>query len=388
MWRYVGHLKDSLEQTCSHLKNLRSTICTSNGPLHENRRKDSYRRIEVTQDGRNFVWRCLGDPYEPSNDQKPNCKPSKQKNTFDIDTPYVIQRCYQKQKQKQQHAFTGPVDINILQWTAGILCSLYFGKMMCFYSRQRQNLKRWHHMEQMLCERTLRQTLEKFDRHYKVHQKSFVPSNDQNHWIDSSHIHGIRGLKALMPVANDHFQPNNTQNNTFTSATQTATQGTKFSEAVDDLILTLGSIEFNLGMQNLRANEPEVAVSHLKLATTHRHPEATVNLGICYELGLGVQKNLKNAMECYRSAAALGNKKAMYNLGIFYIHGYGGLKKNRDAARACFEAADKKGFKKATKALSLPEKPIKVDEEVQWKSQNLIFDSLDATLHRRQSSAI
>lgn len=282
--------------------------------------------------------------------------------------------------------------------------------MMCLYSRKRQNFKRWHHMEQMLCERTLRQTL---DRHYKVHQKSFVPSNDQNHWIDSSHIHGIRGLKALMLVANDHLQPNILQDNTFTSAPQTSTQvsrfwrriivnasmngqscnlrllqDTKFSEAVDDLILTLGSIEFNLGMQNLRANEPEVAVSHLKLATTHRHPEATFNLGICYELGLGVQKNLKNAMECYRSAAALGNKTAMYNLGIFYIHGRGGLKKNRDAARACFEAANKMGFQKATKALKLPEKPIKIDEEIQWKSQNLITDSLDATLHRRQSSAI
>lgn len=165
-------------------------------------------------------------------------------------------------------------------------------------------------------------------------------------------------------------------------------QDTKISKAVDDLILTLGSIEFNLGMQNLRANEPEIAVSHLKLATTHRHPKATFNLGICYELGLGVQKNLKNAMECYRSAAALGNKTAMYNLGVFYIHGRGGLKKNRDAARACFEAADKMGSQRATKALRLPEKPIKIDEEIQWKSQNLITDSLDATLHRRQSSVI
>lgn len=165
-------------------------------------------------------------------------------------------------------------------------------------------------------------------------------------------------------------------------------QVTKLSEAVDDLILTLGSIEFNMGMQNLRANEPEAAVSHLKLATTHRHPEATFNLGICYELGIGIQRNLKNAMECYRSAAALGNKNGMYNLGIFYVHGRGGLKKNRDAARACFEAADKMGSKKATKALTLPEKPIKVDEEIQWKSQNLITDRLDATLHRRQSSVI
>lgn len=81
-------------------------------------------------------------------------------------------------------------------------------------------------MEQMLCERTLRQTLERFDRNYKGHQKSFVPSNDQNHWIDSSHVYAIKmhELEALMPVAHDHFQPNNLQNNTFTAATQTSTQ--------------------------------------------------------------------------------------------------------------------------------------------------------------------
>lgn len=118
MWRYVGHLKDSVEQTCSHLKNLRSTICTSNGPLHENRRKDSNRRIEVTQDGRNYVWKCLGDPSGSHNDQQAICKPTNQKNKFDIDIPYVIQRCHQKQKQKQQHAFTGPLELNFLQWVS------------------------------------------------------------------------------------------------------------------------------------------------------------------------------------------------------------------------------------------------------------------------------
>lgn len=102
--------------------------------------------------------------------------------------------------------------------------------MMCLYSRQRQNFKRWHHMEQMLCERTLQQTLKKFDLHNKGHQKSYVPSNDQNQWIDSSHVHGIKlhGLKALMLVANDHFLPNNLQDNTFTSAPQTSPQVSRF----------------------------------------------------------------------------------------------------------------------------------------------------------------
>lgn len=141
-------------------------------------------------------------------------------------------------------------------------------------------------------------------------------------------------------------------------------------------------------MQNLRANECEVAVSHLKLATTHRHPEATFNLGICYETGVGVQVNMKRAMECYREAASLGHKKAMYNLGVFYVHGYGGLKKNTEAARACFKAAEEMGFHKAKRALRLPERPVKRDDEIVWKSNDLIANKLSAVHQHRETSIV
>lgn len=149
----------------------------------------------------------------------------------------------------------------------------------------------------------------------------------------------------------------------------------------------MGSIEFRLGMQNLRANEPKIAVSHLKLATTHQHPEATFNLGLCYETGVGVEKNMKNAMECYRLAAALGNKKAMYNLGVFYVHGRGGLKRNMDAARACFQAAEKLGSRRAKSALRLPEKPVKSNDEIVWKSNDLIAHKL-STVNQHHATSI
>lgn len=141
-------------------------------------------------------------------------------------------------------------------------------------------------------------------------------------------------------------------------------------------------------MQNLRANDPEGAVSHLKLATTHRHPEATFNLGVCYEMGVGVAKSTKNAMECYRAAASMGHKKAMFNLGVFYVHGRGGLKKNRDAARACFQAADKMGLRQAKQALTIPETPPKRDEEIIWKSNDLIANKISAIHQRRETSVI
>lgn len=163
-------------------------------------------------------------------------------------------------------------------------------------------------------------------------------------------------------------------------------QENEISLAVENLVATLGRIEFQLGMQNMRADQPEVAVSHLKLATTHRHPEATFNLGVCYELGIGIDKNMKNAMECYRASAALGHKKAMYNLGIFYVHGRGGLKKNREAARACFETAAKMGLRQAKHALRIPEQPI-VKRDTQWKS-NRLTDTLLNAVQTRESSSV
>ena len=67
------------------------------------------------------------------------------------------------------------------------------------------------------------------------------------------------------------------------------------------MLATLGNIEFKLALQNIEADELTTAASHFKLATSHHHPGATFNLGVCYELGIGVQKDLKNAVECYRA---------------------------------------------------------------------------------------
>lgn len=128
--------------------------------------------------------------------------------------------------------------------------------------------------------------------------------------------------------------------------------------------MTVGSIEFMLGVQNMAANNLDDAASHFKLATTHRHPGATFNLGLCYELGMGVRKDMKRAMECYRSAAALGHPKALYNLGVFYARGIGGLKKNRAAARECFVAAVTKGSLDAQRALEMAKSSKKKSDDI------------------------
>lgn len=98
--------------------------------------------------------------------------------------------------------------------------------MVCFYSRRRQNMKRWHHMEQILSDRTLRQTLEKFNRYQ--YQRSWVPSNDGHHWYDADQMRGLRALYSLVPVTNDHLIPNSIETSTpFASVAAAATQTTR-----------------------------------------------------------------------------------------------------------------------------------------------------------------
>lgn len=41
-------------------------------------------------------------------------------------------------------------------------------------------------------------------------------------------------------------------------------------------------------------------------------------MGICYEKGLGVQRNLGEAVRCYQQAAALGNEPARERLRTLF----------------------------------------------------------------------
>ena len=59
----------------------------------------------------------------------------------------------------------------------------------------------------------------------------------------------------------------------------------------------------------------------------HKDPSAQFNLGVRYENGMGVIKDLKEAAKYYQLAAQQGHADAQYNLGICYENGEGVLKK-------------------------------------------------------------
>uniref|UniRef100_A0A182IJM5 Uncharacterized protein n=1 Tax=Anopheles atroparvus TaxID=41427 RepID=A0A182IJM5_ANOAO len=129
----------------------------------------------------------------------------------------------------------------------------------------------------------------------------------------------------------------------------------KESETVDgafkNLLSVLGEIEFELGRRNLELGEYSAAVSHLKLGASHQHAGAAFNLGICYEQGYGIPKDMRLAMECYQLAADQGHPQAMYNLGVFYARGLAGLRQSRSTAKKYFIAAAELGLEEAIAAL-------------------------------------
>lgn len=122
MWKYVGQrLRDGAEQTCSHLKNLRSTFstCNTNTVQQDVANKESLKRQEISRDERVFNSWTGFDSDAPQNQSK--------NHPFDCNAPYIIQKCYQKQKQKQQDAFNGwTLEPSLLQWVSELRTIIFF----------------------------------------------------------------------------------------------------------------------------------------------------------------------------------------------------------------------------------------------------------------------
>ena len=81
---------------------------------------------------------------------------------------------------------------------------------------------------------------------------------------------------------------------------------------------------------------------NLKNAAEKGVVEAQYNLGVCYEFGKGVEKDLSEAVKWYRKAAEQGDAMAQYNLGILYFEG-SGVDKNLPEAAKWFRKSAEQG---------------------------------------------
>ena len=70
------------------------------------------------------------------------------------------------------------------------------------------------------------------------------------------------------------------------------------------------------------------------------------------------------AVEFYKKAAEAGDANGMFNLGLYYFYGEGGLLKDLDRAEDLFKRAAALGHEKAAHAVaSIPEERAKQEKE-------------------------
>uniref|UniRef100_A0A4W3HXT3 Death ligand signal enhancer n=1 Tax=Callorhinchus milii TaxID=7868 RepID=A0A4W3HXT3_CALMI len=114
-------------------------------------------------------------------------------------------------------------------------------------------------------------------------------------------------------------------------------------------ILTFAkTLLLSLGIQNAKAKDDEAAFSCFKLAASQGSAKAQYNVGVCYELGKGISKDMTKAALYYSYAAAQGHSRAQYCWGRHLLHGKMGSE-TRDTRRALeqLEKAAKSGLKEA-----------------------------------------
>lgn len=119
------------------------------------------------------------------------------------------------------------------------------------------------------------------------------------------------------------------------------------------------------------------AIKYFKRASELKYPPASFNLGQCCELGIGTKQDFKEAAEWYRLAADQGHATAMYNLGVFYVHGWGGLRADIEVAKALFTKAAKFGQPDAIAALGK-----------ESRSRRLLEEKLMSNVSRPESKTI
>ena len=108
-----------------------------------------------------------------------------------------------------------------------------------------------------------------------------------------------------------------------------------------------------LGIKFASLKQHQKAFLLFTQASERGHPLAQFNLGLCFENGKGVDKDLVRAAECYKTAAAQGQAGAMYNLALFYMDGLGGQPKDPQHALELLEEAAENGLCKAQLYLGL-----------------------------------
>lgn len=97
------------------------------------------------------------------------------------------------------------------------------------------------------------------------------------------------------------------------------------SNSVQEAVISSakGIAHFESGLKAADANNMPLAYKEFLLAAKAGHVYAQYNVGLMYEQGLGITKNVKEAVYWYNESAMQGNSAAQFNLGVCFENGIG-----------------------------------------------------------------
>nr|XP_037276262.1 uncharacterized protein LOC119169251 [Rhipicephalus microplus] len=102
------------------------------------------------------------------------------------------------------------------------------------------------------------------------------------------------------------------------------------------------------GAHLLLTNETE-AIKSFEKAQALGSARAHYNLGVCYERGRTVNKDLDKALMHYKAAVLKGHPLATYNLGVLYLNGHG----NTSTGHSLLEKASRLGVPQVSAVLNV-----------------------------------
>ncbi len=106
------------------------------------------------------------------------------------------------------------------------------------------------------------------------------------------------------------------------------------------------------GVEAYNKGNYTAALKILRPLAEGKNSEAQYYLGLMYQKGQGVNKDLGQAEKWYRLAAEGGHAKAQYKIAFGYAFAVGGLNQNDAKARKWLQKSAENGYKKAQKILA------------------------------------
>lgn len=94
--------------------------------------------------------------------------------------------------------------------------------------------------------------------------------------------------------------------------------------------------QYGIGLEK----DPTLALHSYRKAAAQKHADAHYNIGLCFHLGQGVDKDVNKMVEHFQQAAAQGHVKAQNSLAICYLTGRWVVKDIKMGLRFLYKAVD------------------------------------------------